>query len=89
MTCSTKIKSARLATGIAVSAVIALAVSAGPASARWGDRDDHWHHGWSGGYWEAPPPVYGYYGTYGYYPPPVVYGPGVGISLPGVNIGIR
>jgi hypothetical protein len=30
----------------------------------------------------------GYYGS-PYYAPPVVYGPGIGISLPGVNIGIR
>jgi hypothetical protein len=28
-------------------------------------------------------------GGYGYYPPPVVYGPAIGITLPGVSIGIR
>ena len=29
-----------------------------------------------------------YYGSPYYYPPPVVYGPGIGINLPGVSIGI-
>jgi hypothetical protein len=89
MTWNTKVKSARFVAGMAVSAVIILAVAASPANARWDHPDNHWHQGWSGGYWGAPPPVYGYYGTYGYYPPPVVYGPGVGISLPGVSVGIR
>ncbi len=47
------------------------------------DGDD-----WNGGYYAAPPVVYGSpygYGYYGspYYAPPVVYGPGVGISLAG------
>jgi len=45
---------------------------------------------WNGGYYVAPPVVYGspYYGAPYYAPPPVVYGPGVGIALPGVNINI-
>jgi hypothetical protein len=30
----------------------------------------------------------GYYGSY-YNAPPVIYGPGIGISLPFVGIGIR
>ncbi len=87
--------SARLAAGIAISAIFALGTFAGTASAR--DRDDGGRHGgggWSGGYYAAPPVVYGStygYGYYGspYYAPPVVYGPGVGVSLPGINIGIR
>jgi hypothetical protein len=35
-----------------------------------------------GRYYPAPPVVYG---EPGYYPPPVVYGPGVGVVLPGIN----
>ena len=86
--------SAKLAGGLAISALLALGTFATSASAE--DRDhrgDH-HHNWNGGYYHASPVVYGspygngYYGT-PCYAPPVVYGPGVGISLPGVNIGIR
>jgi len=80
----------KLAGGLAVSALLALGTFAAPANADWnGD-----HRGYSGGYYRAPPVVYGssydngYYGR-PYYAPPVVYGPGIGISLPGVNIGIR
>ena len=85
--------SAKLAGGIAISALLALGASATPASADW--RSDHrGYHNWNGGYYRAPPVVYGsaynngYYGS-PYYAPPVVYGPSIGISLPGVNIGIR
>ena len=78
---------ARLVAGVSVAAVLALGVSSGTAQARW-DRPEHnyrgWHHGWSGGYYAAPPVVYGDPYGYGYYPPP-----GVGISLPGVNIRVR
>ncbi|HYM74309.1 MAG TPA: hypothetical protein VET89_15100 [Stellaceae bacterium] len=83
--------SLRLGAGVAISAALVLAVSAAPASARWDHRDDHdhWRHGWSGGYYTAPPVVYGNPYAYGYYPPPVAYGPSVGINLPGVSIGIR
>lgn len=68
-----------------------------------GDRHDHpgevrggfhdgFHHGWTGGYRRAPPVIYD--DGYGYDPPPVVYapplyGPGIGIELPGVSIGIH
>jgi hypothetical protein len=87
MTCTDKTRwAARLAASAAVAAILAFGL-AGTAQARWGDRDWHhdgWHHGWSGGYWAAPPVVYGDPYAYGYYPPP-----GVGIALPGVNIGIR
>jgi hypothetical protein len=85
--------SARLVGGLAISALLALGAFAAPANADWhGDR-----HGnnWGGGYYAAPPVVYGssygngYYGAPGYYAPPVVYGPAVGIGLPGINIGIR
>jgi hypothetical protein len=79
---------AKLTTGITLSAFLALAAIALPAVAdehrdRGGDRHSHW----SGGYYPAPPVVYG--SPYYYNPPPVVYGPGIGIVLPGVSIGIR
>ena len=90
--------SARLAAGIAIAAILALGTFATPANAEWGDHN-HGYHNWNGGYYNAPPVVYGspygspygssYYGYSPYYAPPLVYGPGVGISLPGINIGIR
>jgi hypothetical protein len=43
---------------------------------RWGHHD-YPHNGWSGGYYRAPPVVYGPQ----YYAPPVVYGPGIGLNL--------
>jgi hypothetical protein len=82
--------SAKLVGGIAISALLALGTFANPASA----EEREYHHNWNGGYYRAPPVVYGspygggYYGS-PYYYPPVVYGPGIGINLPGVNIGIR
>src|SRR5579864_7131716 len=83
--------SAKLAAGLAISAMLALATSATPASAESHHRG---YNNWNGGYYQAPPVVYGspygssYYGYSPNYYPPVVYGPGVGISLPGLNIGI-
>ena len=41
--------------------------------------------GYHGGYGS---PYDGYYGSPYYSPPPVVYGPGIGITLPGVNINL-
>jgi hypothetical protein len=71
-----------LVAGLALSAVIALCSAATSAKAEDHWRHDRgWHHGWTGGYYAAPPVVYG---APAYYPPPVVYGPGIGI-----NIGIR
>lgn len=85
--------SAKLAAGIAISAMLALGTFATPATAR--DNHGGYYNGgyYNGGYY-APPVVYGSsysYGYYGspYYAPPVVYGPGVGISLPFVNLNIR
>jgi hypothetical protein len=87
--------SAKLAAGFAISAMLALGTSAAPADAR------PYHHYYNGGYYRAPPVVYGsryrssYYGSpyYNgspyYYAPPVIYGPGIGISLPFVNLNIR
>jgi hypothetical protein len=47
-------------------------------------RDDR--RNWNGGYYPAPPVIYG--APY-YAPPPVIYGPSVGIAFPGVVIGIH
>jgi len=84
--------SAKLAAGIAISAVLALGTLAAPANAR---EHGNWNGGYhDGGYYNAPPVVYGssygsgYYGS-PYYAPPVVYGPSVGVSLPFIGIGIR
>ena len=86
---------AKLAAGFAISAILTFGTFAGSADAR------PYHHYYNGGYYRAPPVVYGsryggaYYGSpyYGgspyYYAPPVVYGPGIGISLPFVGINIR
>lgn len=88
--------SAKLAAGLAISAMLALGTFAGSASAeeRWGEHRGYHHH-YNGGYYRAPPVVYGspyggaYYGSPYYYPRPVVYGPGIGINLPGIGINIR
>jgi len=46
-----------------------------------------YHRGWNGGYYRAPPIIYGspygssYYGAPRYYPPPVIYGPPLGFSF--------
>jgi len=87
MTWINKARVARLVAGIAVSAFVAIGMNVGTAQARWDHPDHDWHrshYGWSGGYWGAPPVIYGSPYAYGYYPPP-----GVGINLPGVSIGIR
>ena len=87
-----KARAARLVASVAVAGIVAIGMTAGTAQARWDEhRDEHrdGHRGWSGGYWGAPPVVYGSPYSYGYYPPPTVYGPGIGINLPGVSIGVR
>jgi hypothetical protein len=89
--------SAKLAAGLVISAILALGTFAGSASAQWRGGNRGGYHHWNGGYYPAPPVVYGSrYGSsyYGYdddpyqYPPPVVYGPGIGINLPGIGIRI-
>jgi hypothetical protein len=68
--------------GVVLAAAVAAGTLGRPAIAdehwRGHDRRD-WHRGggW-GGYYGAPPVVYG--SPY-YYPPPVVYGPGIGLNL--------
>jgi len=80
-------RSAKLAAGL-LSAIFVIGTFAGSASAQErgrGDRD--YYHNWNGGYYPAPPVVYGspygssYYGSPYYYPPPVVYGPGIGFNI--------
>jgi hypothetical protein len=80
----------KLAGGLAVSALIAFGTFATPASADWNGDHGGYHHNWNGGYYHAPPVVYGspYYAPY-YAPPPVVYGPGIGVTLPGVGVVVR
>jgi hypothetical protein len=87
--------SAKLAAGLAISAMLALGTFAGSANADDGRGAYRgYHHHYNGGYYRAPPVVYGsrygssYYGAPYYYPPPVIYGPGIGLNLPGVSIGI-
>ena len=89
--------SAKLAAAVAISAVLALGAFAAPANAEWDGRhyERGYNHYYNGGYYAAPPVVYGspyggaYYGSPYYYPPPVVYAPGIGINLGGIGIGIR
>jgi hypothetical protein len=109
---------AKLAAGLAISAMLALGTFTGSASAKDPDaakdhaaaparphaappsreaarvRDpDGDHRNWNGGY-RAPPVVYGspyrsgYYGSPYNYPPPLVYGPVLGVGVPGLNIRI-
>jgi hypothetical protein len=91
--------SAKLAAGAFLAALFAVGTFAAPANADWDGYQKGYNHNWNGGYYRAPPIVYGssygssYYGSpyYGslYNYPPVVYGPGIGIGLPGFSIGIR
>jgi len=95
MTCTIDNRSKRrlpekLAAALAIAALLAVGAGIGTARAedhhdrRWERHDDHWH----GGYYRAPPVVYG--PAPGYYaPPPVVYSPGIGVTLPGLSVNIR
>jgi hypothetical protein len=65
---------------------VASASAQGHREERRGDDHRGDHRDWNGGYYPAPPVVYG--SPY-YAPPPVVYGPAVGIMLPGVVIGVQ
>ena len=93
--------STTLAAGLALSALLVLGAGIGTARAddrdsRGWDRQENHHHGhWTGGYYRAPPVVYGYGSGYytqpapTYYyapPPPVYYGSGIGVTLPGINL---
>lgn len=85
--------SAKLVAGLAIAAILALGTFAGSASAEEHGHRGYDHH-WNGGYYRSPPVVYGssyggsYYGS-PYYAPPVIYGPRIGVGLPGIGINIR
>src|SRR3984893_11851699 len=51
--------SVKLVGGIAISALLALGAFATPASADWDNDHRGYHHNWNGGYYNAPPVVYG------------------------------
>ena len=79
---------AKLGVGLVLSVMFASGVFVGAANADGrsdGHRDNY--RGGNGGYYRAPPVVYGspyassYYGRPTYYPPPIVYGPGVGLNI--------
>jgi hypothetical protein len=61
-------------------------VGAAKADGNWDQRRNN-YRSWNDGYYRAPPVVYGsryattYYGAPSYYPPPVIYGPGVGFNI--------
>ena len=91
MTCMINTKSKRrLSTRFAAVLLATVSISIGTfegsasADEGWGHRG--YDHGWNGGYYRAPPVVYGspyattYYGT-PYYAPPVVYNPPIGINI--------
>lgn len=75
----TFIKHSKTAAGLALGAMLALGVLAGPASARWNGngqwQNDNrkWDNHYYGYHYQAPPVVYATPYNYGYQPPPVVY----------------
>jgi len=106
MTWLTKTNSAhrtsmKLVAGAALCAISVLSAFAGTASAqgRGNDRRDN-HHSWNGGYYRAPPVIYGspygqtyYYGSPTYYRsptyyPPTYYAPPL-VYGPGVSLNFR
>jgi hypothetical protein len=82
-----------VAVGLMLAALLTLGTLAGTASAQGRGNDDReGHHHWNGGYYRAPPIIYGspyhqryygspYYEPPRYYPPPVVYGPGLNFNF--------
>ena len=91
---------ATFAAGLTISALLSLGTFVASASAdefqtdihRWDHDDDLGNSRWGGIHYVTPAPVaYSapFTGTASNYPLPVFYGPGIGIRLPGVNIGIQ
>ena len=82
-----------LVAGFVVFAALGVGTLVGTADAQWNGYHRNYRHNWNGGYYRAPPVVYGspygysYYGAPNYYPPPVIYGPGIGI--PGITVRIN
>ncbi len=77
---TTNINTKRIGVGLFLTAAVAFGTFAPAANAdeyRGEHRGEYHHRGWNGGYYRAPPVVYGT----PYYAPPVVYGPGFGINL--------
>jgi hypothetical protein len=83
----TNLSTAKLVAGLAFAAAlvaVTLPASASPPQRheeahRGADhRDDHGRQGWGGGYYPAPPVVYG--GWPAQYPP-VIYGPGIVLNI--------
>lgn len=92
----TRIKHIKAAAGLALGAMLALGVLAGPASARWvnngqwqqdnrqwHDDDRQWDNHYNGYSYQPPPVVYSTPYNYGYQPPPVYYN---GNTTPGLSI---
>jgi hypothetical protein len=50
---------AKLAAGFVISGILALGTFAVPANAEWDGNHREHHHNWNGGYYRAPPVVYG------------------------------
>jgi hypothetical protein len=78
---------------VALAALLALGSLATPAGAqgRGHDRREN-NRNWNGGYYRAPPIIYGspygpsyygspYYNPPAYYPPPLIYGPGLNFDF--------
>ena len=87
MTC---IKQTTAVAGLALGAMLALGVLAGPASARWYGNGQYqqdnrqWENHTNGYNYQPPPVVYSTPYNYGYQPPPVYYNgntPGLSIRL--------
>jgi len=86
-------RSRKVAVGLMLAALLTLGTLARPASAQGRGNDNrNRHHHWNGGYYRAPPIIYGspygqryygspYYEPPRYYPPPVVYGPGLNFNF--------
>jgi hypothetical protein len=76
---TTKRRWPAVAAAVVLTSTLALGSLAGSASAEERGRDhrDYHHRDWNGGYYRAPPVVYGT----PYYVPPVVYGPGFGLNI--------
>ena len=53
----------KLAARFVVSAMLALGTLAVPAKADWDGNHREYHHNWNGGYYRAPPVVYGCHTT--------------------------
>lgn len=79
----------KLAAGLVLGALVAAVALAAPASA---DGRGKKYHNWNGGYYRAPPIIYGspygnsyygyrYYEPPRYYPPPIIYGPGLNFNF--------